>query len=94
MGCKASTKVCNVEPLGHVCRRKEREEILVKRGKTCRLESQDGVDYGGPLGAGTIKQEEKGSKRKRPVGWGGRAGWIVWDLKGSQQEAGGLQRAT
>ena len=61
VGCKVSTEVGNVEPLGHVCRRKEREEKLAKRGKTCRLQSQNGVDYGGPLGAGTIKQEEKGS---------------------------------
>ena len=61
VGCKASTEVCNVEPLGHVCRRKEREEKRAKRWKTCRLQSQNGVDYGGPLGAGTIKQEEKGS---------------------------------
>ena len=27
----------------------------------CRLQRQNGVDYRGPLGAGTIKQEEKGS---------------------------------
>ena len=26
VGCKASTEVGNVEPLGHVCRQKEREE--------------------------------------------------------------------
>ena len=39
----------------------EKEENLSKRGKTCRLQSQNGVDYGGLLGAGTIKQEEKGS---------------------------------
>ena len=26
VGCKASTEVGNVGPLGHVCRRKEREE--------------------------------------------------------------------
>ena len=59
--CKASAEVGNVEPLGHICRWKETEEKLAKRGKTCRLPSQNGVDYGGPLGAGTIKQEEKGS---------------------------------
>ena len=39
----------------------EKEENLSKRGKTCRLQSQNGVDYGGPLGAGTINQEEKRS---------------------------------
>ena len=61
VGCKASTEVCNVEPLGHVCCRKEREEILAEREKTCRLQSQNGVDYGGPLRAGTVKEEEKGS---------------------------------
>ena len=42
------------------------------------------VDYGGPLGAGTIKREEKRFKRERPVGWGARAGSTIWDLKGSQ----------
>ena len=62
-------------------------------GKTCRLRSQNGVDYGGPLGAGTTKREEKRFKRERPVGWGARAGSMVWDLKGSQQEADGQQRA-
>ena len=60
MGCKASTEVGNVGPLGHVCRRKEREEKRTKRGKTCWLQSQNGVDYGGPLGAGTVKQEKRG----------------------------------
>ena len=39
----------------------EKEAKRAKRGKTCRLQSQNGVDYGGPLGAGTIKQEKKGS---------------------------------
>ena len=29
--------------------------------KTCRLQSRNGIDYGVPLGAGTIKQEEKRS---------------------------------
>ena len=38
----------------------EREEKIAKRGKTCWLQSQNGIDYGGPLGAGTVKQEEKG----------------------------------
>ena len=61
VGCKASTEVGNVELLGHVCRWKEREEKLAKRGKTCRLQSQNWVDYGGPLGVGTVKREEKGS---------------------------------
>ena len=32
-------------------------------------------------------------ERERPVGWGARAGSMVWDLKGSQQEADGQQRA-
>ena len=59
MGWKASTEVGNVEPLGVPL--EEKEEKCAKRGKTCRLRSQNGVDYGGPLGAGTIKQEEKGS---------------------------------
>ena len=92
MDCKASAEVGNVEPLGHICRWKETEEKLAKRGKTCRLPSQNGVDYGGPLGA--IKQEEKRFERERPVGWGTRAGSMVWDLKGSQQESDGQQRAT
>ena len=39
----------------------EKEEKCAKREKTCRLQSQNGVDYGGPLGAGTMKQEDKGS---------------------------------
>ena len=32
----------------------------------------------------------KGVKRERSVGWAARAGSIIWDLKGSQQEVGGL----
>ena len=60
-------------------------------GKICRLGSQNGVDYGGPLVAGTTKQEEKRFKRERPVGWGAREGSIIWDLKSSQKETDGLQ---
>ena len=56
---------------------RKNEEKLAKRGKACWLQNQNGVDYGGPLGAGTIKQEEKGVKRKRPVGWGARVGSIT-----------------
>ena len=36
----------------------------------------------------------QGVKRERSVGWGARAGSIIWDLKGSQREVDGLQRAT
>ena len=61
VGCKASTEVGNVEPLGHVCHRKEREEKWAKRGKTCRLQSPGRLRE--TLGAGTVKQEEKGSSR-------------------------------
>ena len=32
-------------------------------------------------------------ERERPVGWGARAGSMVWDLKSSQQGAAGQQRA-
>ena len=39
----------------------DKGEKCAKRGKTCRLRSHNGVDYGGPLRTGTIKQEEKGS---------------------------------
>ena len=65
VGCKASAQVGNVEPLGAFMpleeEEKKKEKKIAKRGKTCRLQSQNGVDYGGPLGAGTTKQEEKGS---------------------------------
>ena len=91
-GCKASTEVGNVGPLGHVCRRKKREEKLTKRRKTCWLQSQNGVDCGGPLGAGTIKQEEKRSSGNGR--WAGEPERDRWDLKDSQQEADGQYRAT
>ena len=48
-------------PLGHVCRWKKQKQKCAKRGKTCRLQSQNAVDCGRPLGAGTIKQKDKGS---------------------------------
>ena len=48
----------------------------------------------GTLGGRYNQARRKGVKRERPVGWGARAGSIVWDLRGSQQEADGLQRAT
>ena len=63
MGYKASTEVGNVGPLGHVCRRKEREE-----------KKRMGVDYGGSLGAGTIKQEERG--QAEPTGELGIQQWV------------------
>ena len=68
----------------------EKGEKCAKRAKTCRLRSQDGVDYGGPLGAGTIKQEEKESSGNGR--WGGSQREL--DNMGSQKEADGLQRAT
>ena len=64
----------------------EREDLSAAKPERGRLQET--------LGAGTIKQEEKRFKRERPVGWGARAGSMVWDLKGSQQEADGQQRAT
>ena len=48
----------------------------------------------GTLGGRYNQERRKGVKRERPVGWGAGAGSIVWDLKGSQLEADGLQRAT
>ena len=47
----------------------------------------------GTIGGRYSEARRKGVKRERPVRWGARAGSIVWDLKGSQQEADGLQRA-
>ena len=39
------------------------------------------------LGGRYNQAKRHGVKRKRPVGWGARAGSMVWYLKGSQQEA-------
>ena len=47
----------------------------------------------GTLG-GRYNQARTGLKREQPVGWGAREGSIIWDLKSSQKEADGLQRAT
>ena len=32
---------------------------------------------------GRYNQARKGVERERPVGWGARAGSIIWDLQGS-----------
>ena len=48
----------------------------------------------GTLGGRYSQARRKGVKRERSVDWGARAGSIIWDLKGSQQEADGLQLAT
>ena len=84
VGCKASTDVGIVGPLGHVCRRNEREEKFSKRRKTCRLQSQNGGRSRGTFRGRYNQETRKGVKRKRPVGWRAREGSIIWDLKGSQ----------
>ena len=80
-----------------------RKSVTLNPGACMQLErkrretSHDGEDLSaakpergrlrGTLGGRTTKQDEKRFKRERPVGWGARAGSMVWYLKGSQQEA-------
>ena len=94
MGCKASTEVGNVEPLGHVCRwKKKKKKHEPREGRPVGGEARTGSTTGDPWGRYN-QAIRKGDKRERPVGWGARAGSMVWDLKRSQKEAVGLQRAT
>ena len=48
----------------------------------------------GTLGGKYNQARRQAVQWERPVGWGAKAGSIRWDLKGSQQEDDGLQRAT
>ena len=66
--------------------RQEREDLSAAKPERGRLR--------GTLGGRCNQARRKGVKRERPVGWGARAGSTIWDLRGSQQEADGLQRAT
>ena len=61
VGCKASTEVGNVGPLGHVCRGMKEKKNEPRGGRPVGCKARTGVDHGGPLGAGTIKQQERGS---------------------------------
>ena len=71
----------------------ENEKNEPRGGKTFRLQRHNGVDFGGALGVRCNQARRKGVKRER-LGWGAREGSIIWDLKSSQTEADGLQRAT
>ena len=93
MGCTASTEVGIVEPLGHVCRWKKNKKNDPREGRLVSYKAEQGR-LRGTLGGRYNQARRKGVKRERPVGWGARAGPIIWDLKSSQQEADGQQRAT
>ena len=65
--------------------RREREGLSAAKPERGQL--------GGTLGGRYNQARRKGVKRER-LGWGAREGSIIWDLKSSQTEADGLQRAT
>ena len=62
-GCKASTEVGNVEPLGMYAagKKEKKNEPRGERPVGCKAGTE--VDDGGPAGAGTIKQEKRISRK-------------------------------
>ena len=48
VGCKASTEVCNVEPLGHVCRWKKKKKNEPREGRPVGCEARTGSTTGDP----------------------------------------------
>ena len=64
VGCKASTEVGNVEPLGLVCRWKKNNKNEPERGR-----------LRGTLGGRYNQARRKGFKRERPVGCVGKS-WL------------------
>ena len=94
MGCKASTEVGNVEPWGMYAAGKNEKKNEPRRGRPVGWEARTGSTSGDPWWQVQPSKTKKRFQRERPVGWGARAGSMVWDLKGSEQEADGQQRAT
>ena len=96
VGCTAITEVGNVQPLGHVCRwkKKKKKKKMSHEGEDLSAAKPERGRLRGTLGGRYNQARRKEVNRERPVGWRARAGSMVWDLKGSQQEADGQQRAT
>ena len=83
-----------MDPWGIDAAGKKRRRKMSQEGEGLSPAKPERGRLRGTLGGRHNQARRKGVKRERPVGWGARAGSIVWDLKGSQQEADGLQRAT
>ena len=72
----------------------KKEKKMNQGGKDLLAAKPERGRLRGTLGGRYSQARRKGVKRERPVGWGARAGSMVWDLKSSQQGADGQQRAT
>ena len=59
VGCKASTEVSNVEPVGHVCRWKKKKKNEPRWGRPVDCEVRTGSTRGDPWG------QVQSSKKKR-----------------------------
>ena len=68
VGCKASTEVCNVEPLGHVCHWKKEKKNEPREVRPVCCEARTGSTTGDPWG------QEQSRKKKR--GQAGTAGGL------------------
>ena len=94
VAAKPVRRSVTVERLSMYAAGKKEKKKEPRGGKACWLQSQNGGRLRGTLRGRYSQAKRKGVKRKRPMGWGASAGSIIWDLKGSQQEADGLQRGT
>ena len=73
-------------------RRKKRKKMSQEREDLSAAKLERGR-LRGTLAGRCNQARRKGVKREGPVGWGAREGSIIWDLKSSQKEADGQQRA-
>ena len=61
VGCKASTEVGNVGPLGHVCRRKKKKKNEPREGRPVGCEARTGSTTGDPWGQVQSSKKKRGS---------------------------------
>ena len=94
MAAKLVRRSVTLDAWGIYAAGKKKRRTMSQEGEDLSAAKPERVRLLGTLGGRYYQARRKGVKRERPVGWGARAGAIIWDLKGSQKGADGLQRAT